>query len=108
MNKSIRKNLLMPALGGVIQGFCFKMAIYIKQNFTPEGSYPVLPILIALVSASVTVIYMTIGRDFNSYFRSKLFSPINKNILTAIVKANFRILVFGACLFVTLGLLKVL
>ena len=108
MHNNIKNNLLMPALGGIIQGLCIKIALYVKQNFTPEGSYPVLPILIMLVSGSVTVIYMTIGRDFNSYLRSKLFSPVNKNMLVIILKANLRMLVFGACFFVTLGLLKVL
>ncbi len=98
----------MPALGGIIQGFCFEIALYIKQNFAPEGSYPILPILIILVSGSVTVIYMTIGSDFNSYFRSKLFSPVNKNMLIMILKANLRMLVFGVFLIVTVGLLKVL
>lgn len=111
MHTNVKYNLLMPALGGVIQGFCFKIALYIKHNFTPEGSYPVLAILIVLISGSVTVIYMTIGKDFYSQFAGvsrNLFAPVNKSLLITILKANFRILVFGAFLFVTLGLLKVL
>jgi len=103
----------MPSLGGIIQGCCFKIVLYIKQNFTPEGSYPVLSLLIMLLSGSVTVIYMTFGKDFYCQFAGvskNLFAPVNKSMLMMmmILKTNLGMLIFGACLFVKLGLLNVL
>jgi hypothetical protein len=103
----MKTNLLMPALGGMIEGFCIAIALYLKQRIPPDSSYSIFPIAIALVGAYVTVIHMTFGKDYSN-LNSNLFATVDKEIVMRILKANLRLLVFGAFLFSTLGLLKVM